>query len=158
MTELITGIDLVVEQLRVARGEPLSFSQKDVVLVGHAIECRINAEHPWTFTPAPGTVKQWIAPGGPGVRVDTHLYSGYCIPPHYDSLIAKLLTHGPSRNEAVSRMRAALDEVLIEGVDSTVPLHRRLMDDAAFMEGGFNIHHLEHLFEQGFGPQEELSA
>lgn len=158
VTELTTGIDLVVEQLRVARGEPLSFSQKDVVLVGHAIECRINAEHPWTFTAAPGTVKQWIAPGGPGVRVDTHLYSGYSVPSHYDSLIAKLLTHGTSRSQAISRMRAALDEVVIEGVDSTVPLHRRLMDDASFMEGGFNIHHLEHLLERGFGPQEELNV
>jgi acetyl-CoA carboxylase biotin carboxylase subunit len=158
VTELVTGIDLVVEQLRVARGEPLSFTQKDVVLRGHAIECRINAEHPWTFAPAPGTVKQWIAPGGPGVRVDTHLYSGYRIPAHYDSLVAKLLTHAVCRDGAISRMRAALDEVVIEGIETTVPLHRRLMDEPIFMKGGFNIHHLEHLFEKGFGPQEERTA
>ncbi|MDH4567053.1 acetyl-CoA carboxylase biotin carboxylase subunit [Pseudomonas sp. BN414] len=155
VTELVTGIDLVAEQLRIARGEPLSFRQKDVQVRGHAIECRINAEHPWTFTPAPGKVNQWIAPGGPGVRVESHLYSGYVIPPHYDSLVAKLLTHAPSREEAIARMRVALGETVLDGVDCTIPLHRKLMDDPAFKLGGSNIHHLESLFEQGFGPNEE---
>ena len=151
VTELVTGIDLVVEQLRIARGQPLSFGQKDVTVTGHAIECRINAEDPWKFTPAPGMVSQWLAPGGPGVRVESHLYSGYRVPAHYDSLVAKLLTYGNTREEAVHRMRQALGETVLEGISSTIALHSRLMDEPGFLAGGYNIHHLEHLFEQGFG-------
>jgi len=155
VTELVTGIDLVVEQLRIARGEPLSFGQKDVAVTGHAIECRINAEDPWRFTPAPGTVDHWLAPGGPGVRVESHLYSGYRVPAHYDSLVAKVLTYGSNREAAVSRMRQALAETVLEGISCTIPLHRRLMDEPGFTAGGYNIHHLEHLFEQGFGQSAE---
>jgi len=154
VTELVTGIDLVVEQLRIARGEALSFSQEDIVLRGHAMECRINTEHPWTFQPSPGTVTQWLAPGGPGVRVESHLYAGYTIAPHYDSLAAKVLTHGDTRAQALARMRGALSEVMLEGVESNLALHRRLMEEPGFIRGGFNIHHLEHLLEQGLGPVE----
>ncbi|MCT8179213.1 acetyl-CoA carboxylase biotin carboxylase subunit [Variovorax sp. CY25R-8] len=149
VTELVSGIDIVVEQLRIARGEPLSFSQDDVVLRGHAIECRINAEHPWRFTPSPGPVRRWLPPGGPGVRVDSHLYSGCEVPPNYDSLVAKLLTHAATRDEAIARMRGALDETLVEGIETTVALHRRLMDEPGFGAGGFDIHHLERLLEAG---------
>ena len=149
VTELVTGIDIVAEQLRIALGEPLSFKQADIMLKGHAIECRLNAEHPWTFTPSPGRVTEWIAPGGPGVRVESHMYSGYSIPPNYDSLIGKLLTHGTTREEAIARMRVALDEIVITGVHTTVPLHRKLMHEPGFTTGGFDIHHLERLIEHG---------
>jgi acetyl-CoA carboxylase biotin carboxylase subunit len=149
VTELVSGIDIVVEQLRIAMGEPLSFAQEDIVLRGHAIECRINAEHPWRFTPSPGPVHRWLPPGGPGVRVDSHLYSGCEVPPDYDSLVAKLLTHAPSRDEAIARMRGALDETLVEGIETTIALHRRLMDEAGFCAGGFDIHHLERLIKAG---------
>jgi acetyl-CoA carboxylase biotin carboxylase subunit len=155
VTELVTGVDIVAEQLRIALGEPLSFQQADMMMKGHAIECRLNAEHPWTFTPSPGRVTEWIAPGGPGVRVESHMYSGYSIPPNYDSLIGKLLTHGATRDEAIARMRVALDEIVIAGVDTTVPLHRKLMLDPGFTTGGFNIHHLEHLIEQGSFIEEQ---
>ncbi|VVO19400.1 acetyl-CoA carboxylase biotin carboxylase subunit [Pseudomonas fluorescens] len=155
VTELVTGIDLVVEQLRIARGEPLSIRQSDITLRGHAIECRINAEDPWRFTPAPGMVDQWLPPGGPGVRVESHLYSGYRVPSHYDSLVGKILAHGTSRAEAIGRMRQALDEVVLKGIESNIALHRKIMDEPGFCAGGYNIHHLEHLFEQGFGPYTE---
>ncbi|MGH8783632.1 MAG: acetyl-CoA carboxylase biotin carboxylase subunit [Cupriavidus necator] len=151
VTELVTGIDIVAEQLRIARGEPLSFRQQDVALRGHAIECRINAEHPWRFTPAPGRITDWIAPGGPGIRVESHLYAGYTVPPDYDSLVAKLLAHGDTRDEAVARMRLALDEIVLGGIHSNVALHRVLMDEPGFVQGSYDIHHLERRLEQGLG-------
>lgn len=143
VTELVTGIDIVMEQLRVAQGHPLTFAQDEVQFRGHAIECRINAEHPWRFTPSPGTVTRWVPPAGPGVRVESHLYSGYTVPPHYDSLIAKVVVAGSSRADALARMRVALDEMVVEGVETTAPLQRRLMDEPGFACGGANIHHLE---------------
>ena len=143
VTELITGIDLVREQLLIAGGEKLSIRQEDVVIHGHAIECRINAEDPDTFMPSPGTVKRFEAPGGPGVRVDTHLYDGYKIPPNYDSMIGKLIVHGPDRETAIARMRLALAETVIEGVKCNIPLQQRIMADAGFQHGGQNIHYLE---------------
>ena len=150
VTELVTGIDLVREQLRIALGEPLSFRQADVKLIGHAIECRINAEDPVTFQPSPGRVLQWIAPGGPGVRVESHLYAGYEVPPHYDSLVAKILTFGNERPEAISRMAGALSEVETGGLTTNAPLHARLMRERGFKDGGFDIHHLETLIEEGW--------
>jgi acetyl-CoA carboxylase biotin carboxylase subunit len=143
VTELITGLDLVREQLLIAGGEKLSIRQEDVVINGHAIECRINAEDPDTFMPSPGTVKRFEAPGGPGVRVDTHLYDGYKIPPNYDSMIGKLIVHGPDRETAIARMRLALAETVIEGVKCNIPLQQRIMADAGFQHGGQNIHYLE---------------
>ncbi|WP_322084599.1 acetyl-CoA carboxylase biotin carboxylase subunit [Burkholderia sp. BCC1972] len=149
VTEMVTGVDIVTEQIHIAMGEPLSFSQADIETRGHAIECRLTAEHPWKFAPSPGRVDSWIAPGGPGIRVESHLYPGYTIPPHYDSLIAKLLAHGRTRDEAIARMRVALDEIVIGGVDTSVPLHRLLMNEQSFVEGGFDIHHLERLIASG---------
>ena len=143
VTELITGIDLVREQLLIAGGEKLSLKQEDIVIRGHAIECRINAEDPDTFMPSPGTVKRFEAPGGPGVRVDTHLYDGYKIPPNYDSMIGKLIVHGPDRETAIARMRLALAETVIEGVKCNIPLQQRIMADVGFQHGGQNIHYLE---------------
>ncbi|TAL89554.1 MAG: acetyl-CoA carboxylase biotin carboxylase subunit [Rhodanobacter sp.] len=143
VTELITGTDLVREQLLIAAGEKLSMRQEDVVIRGHAIECRINAEDPESFMPCPGTVKRFEAPGGPGVRVDTHLYDGYRIPPNYDSMIGKLIVHGPDRETAIARMRLALAETVIEGVKCNIPLQQKIMADAGFHHGGQNIHYLE---------------
>jgi acetyl-CoA carboxylase, biotin carboxylase subunit len=143
VTELITGVDLVREQLLIAGGEKLSIRQEDIVIRGHAIECRINAEDPDTFMPSPGTVKRFEAPGGPGVRVDTHLYDGYKIPPNYDSMIGKLIVHGPDRETAITRMRLALAETVIEGVKCNIPLQQRIMADVGFQHGGQNIHYLE---------------
>ncbi len=143
VTELITGVDLVREQLLIAGGERLSIRQDDIQINGHAIECRINAEDPDTFMPSPGTVKRFEAPGGPGVRVDTHLYDGYKIPPNYDSMIGKLIVHGPDRATAIARMRLALAETVIEGVKCNIPLQQRIMADAGFQHGGQNIHYLE---------------
>ena len=143
VTELITGIDLVREQLLIAGGERMSIRQDDIQINGHAIECRINAEDPDTFMPSPGTVKRFEAPGGPGVRVDTHLYDGYKIPPNYDSMIGKLIVHGPDRATAIARMRLALAETVIEGVKCNIPLQQRIMADAGFQHGGQNIHYLE---------------
>ncbi|HWX66767.1 MAG TPA: acetyl-CoA carboxylase biotin carboxylase subunit [Rhodanobacter sp.] len=143
VTELITGVDLVREQLLIAGGEKLSIKQEDIVIRGHAIECRINAEDPDTFMPSPGTVKRFEAPGGPGVRVDTHLYDGYKIPPNYDSMIGKLIVHGPDRETAIARMRLALAETVIEGVKCNIPLQQRIMADVGFQHGGQNIHYLE---------------
>ena len=144
VTELITGIDIVKEQLLIAAGDPLSFKQDDISIRGHAIECRVNAEHPESFRPSPGTVNLYHAPGGPGIRVDSHLYDGYTVPPYYDSLIAKLIAHGESREAALARMSNALTEIVIEGIDTNLPLHRDLIHDAAFAAGGTNIHYLEH--------------
>ncbi len=143
VTELVTSIDIVKEQLSIAAGNPLRYRQKDVVVRGHAIECRINAEDPRKFTPSPGPIRQWHAPGGPGVRVDSHIYSGYTVPPFYDSLIAKLITHGETRAAALARMRGALSELVIEGITTNVPLHLDILGDAHFKTGGTNIHYLE---------------
>jgi len=148
ITELVTGVDIVVEQIRIAAGEPLSFSQADVVLRGHAVECRINAEDPTSFLPSPGIVSLYHPPGGPGIRVDTHIYTGYRVPPYYDSLIGKIIAYGPDRQVAQARMRAALAEVVIEGIKTNTPLHQRLLEDAAYLEGGVNIHYLERLLER----------
>lgn len=143
VTEMITGIDLVREQLMIAAGEPLSIRQEDVHFTGHAIECRINAEDPDTFMPSPGTIKRFEAPGGPGVRVDTHLYDGYRIPPNYDSMIGKLIVHGPDRATAIARMRIALGEMVVEGIRTNLPLQQRILADGGFQHGGQNIHYLE---------------
>ncbi len=143
VTELITGVDLVREQLLIAAGEKLSIRQEDIVLDGHSIECRINAEDPDTFMPSPGTVKRFEAPGGPGVRVDTHVYDGYRIPPNYDSMIGKLIVHGRDRATAIARMRIALSEMVVEGIKTNVPLQQRIMADGGFQTGGQNIHYLE---------------
>ena len=149
VTELVTGIDIVREQILIAQGKPLSFRQEDIRLRGHAIECRINAEHPFNFRPSPGRIERWIAPGGPGIRVDTHLYPGYTVPPHYDSLVVKLLAHGDDRAEAIARMRGALSEMEIAGITTNAPLHSLLMEEPGFVAGGFDIHHLERLIEDG---------
>lgn len=143
ITELITDTDLVREQLLIAGGEKLSIRQEDVHVNGHAIECRINAEDPDTFMPCPGTIKRFEAPGGPGVRVDTHLYDGYRVPPNYDSMIGKIIVHGRDRATALARMRIALAETVIEGIKTNIPLHQRIITDAGFEQGGQNIHYLE---------------
>jgi acetyl-CoA carboxylase biotin carboxylase subunit len=144
VTEMVTGVDIVREQLRIASGLPLSITQDDVVIRGHAFECRINAEDPTTFLPCPGKVNLFHAPGGPGVRVDSHLYSGYIVPPYYDSLIGKLICHGESRKQALTRTHIALDELLVDGIRTNIPLHRDLVRDTEFQKGGVNIHYLEH--------------
>ena len=143
VTEMVTGFDIVKEQLRIASGEPLSIKQEDIKIQGHAFECRINAEDPEKFIPSPGKVKLFHAPGGPGVRIDSHLYSGYNVPPYYDSLIAKLISHGASRDQALTRMQIALDELLIDGIKSNIPLQRDLVRDPEFQKGRINIHYLE---------------
>lgn len=143
VTEMITGVDIVREQILIAAGEKLGYSQDDIKINGHAIECRINAEDPDSFMPSPGKINQVHMPGGPGVRVDSHIYSGYTVPPYYDSMIGKLITHGATRETALARMRTALDETIIDGIKTNIPLHRRLVDDAAFQAGGTNIHYLE---------------
>jgi acetyl-CoA carboxylase, biotin carboxylase subunit len=143
VTELVTGIDLVKMQLRIAGGEPLPITQDDVRITGHAIECRINAEDPKTFMPSPGPVKLWHPPGGPGIRVDSHLYSGYSVPPYYDSLIAKIIAHGEDRATAIARMRNALSEMVVEGIKTNGPLHQEIFGHAAFQQGGVDIHYLE---------------
>jgi len=143
VTEMVTGVDIVKEQLAVASGARLSITQDDVVLRGHAVECRINAEDPRTFRPSPGRVKTFHTPGGPGVRVDSHLYDGYVVPPYYDSLVGKLITHAPERPIALIRMANALNEMVVDGIDTNIPLHRELVQDAAFMAGGTDIHYLE---------------
>ena len=143
VTELITGIDLVKQQLLIASGEPLSIRQKDIIISGHAIECRINAEDAETFMPSPGTITQYHCPGGPGVRVDTHIYNGYKVPPYYDSMIGKLITHGENRTIALARMCGALQEMVIDGIKTNIPLQTNIMMDASFRQGGTNIHYLE---------------
>lgn len=147
VTEMVTGIDIVKEQLRVASGLPLSVKQEDITIKGHSFECRINAEDPTSFLPSPGKVKLFHAPGGPGVRVDSHLYSGYSVPPYYDSLVAKLISYADSREQALVRMQIALDELLIDGIRSNTPLHRDLVRDSEFQKGGVNIHYLEQKLE-----------
>ncbi len=143
VTEMITGIDIVREQLRIAAGEILRYKQEDIELRGHAIECRINAEDPETFTPSPGTITQFHAPGGIGIRLDSHIYSGYKVPPQYDSMIGKLIAYGENRESALARMRTALDEMIVEGIKTNIPLQQSIMRDAHFQQGGVNIHYLE---------------
>lgn len=143
VTEAITGVDLVQEQLRVASGEKLSVTQKDIVIRGHAIECRINAEDPFTFVPSPGRVTQFHTPGGPGIRVDSHMYQNCTVPPYYDSLIAKIIAHGDTRAQALARMRIALSEMVVEGIKTNIPLHQELLNDPGFIAGGTSIHYLE---------------
>jgi acetyl-CoA carboxylase biotin carboxylase subunit len=143
VTELITGVDLVREQLLIAAGEKLSIRQSDIKISGHSIECRINAEDPDTFMPSPGTVKRFFAAGGPGVRMDTHIYDGYRIPPNYDSMIGKLIVHGRDRDTAIARMRIALGEMVVDGVKTNIPLQQRILADGGFHQGGQNIHYLE---------------
>ncbi len=143
VTELVTGVDLIKEQIRIASGEPLSYSQEDITLKGHAIECRINAEDPYTFMPNPGLISYYHAPGGPGVRVDSHIYSSYQVPPNYDSMIGKLIAYGNSREEAIERLHNALDEIVIDGIKTSIPLHHDLVRDPNFRQGGTNIHYLE---------------
>lgn len=143
VTELITGIDLVKEQIRIAAGEPFTLKQDDIKIRGHAIECRINAEDPRNFMPSPGTISLFHAPGGPGIRIDSHIYSSYTVPPNYDSLIGKLIAYGDTRDTAIKRMRNALDEIVIEGITTNIPLHYDLVRDANFQNGGTSIHYLE---------------
>ncbi len=143
VTEMITGIDLVQQQIRVAAGERLAFRQRDIQLKGHAIECRINAEDPFNFTPSPGRITAYHPPGGPGVRVDSHAYANYFVPPNYDSMIGKVIAYGGDRAQALARMRIALSEMVVEGILTNLPLHRQLMDDTRFITGGTSIHYLE---------------
>jgi len=143
ISEMVSGIDIVREQIRIASGAPLGYRQQDVTLAGHAIECRINAEHPETFVPSPGTVTGYHAPGGLGVRVDSALYQGYTVPPQYDSLVSKLIVYGASRNECLMRLRRALEEYVITGIDTTIPLHQRLIAAPDFVNGDYDVHWLE---------------
>ncbi|MCK2127102.1 acetyl-CoA carboxylase biotin carboxylase subunit [Thauera aromatica] len=144
VTELITGIDIVQAQIRIAAGEKLWFRQRDIEFRGHSIECRINAEDPFKFTPSPGRIGNWHTPGGPGIRVDSHVYNGYTVPPHYDSMIGKLIAYGDTRDQAIRRMRIALSEMMVDGIKTNIPLHQTLMLDPRFIEGGTSIHYLEH--------------
>ncbi|GAO36479.1 acetyl-CoA carboxylase biotin carboxylase subunit [Sulfuricella sp. T08] len=144
VTEMITGIDIVQEQIRIAAGLKLSFKQKDVQLKGHSIECRINAEDPYTFVPSPGRITVYHVPGGPGIRVDSHVYQNYVVPQYYDSMVGKLIAYGATREQAIARMKTALSEMVIEGIKTNIPLHQDLMRDAAFVAGGTSIHYLEH--------------
>ena len=143
VTEMVTGVDIVREQIRIAAGERLSVRQSDIVMRGHAIECRINAEDPFTFVPIPGRVQQWHLPGGPGIRIDTHVYAGYDVPPYYDSMIGKIIAHGDTREQAIMRMRVALSELAVEGIKTNAKLHRELLADEGFFQGGTSIHYLE---------------
>ncbi len=148
VTEMITGIDLVQEQIRVAAGEKLRLRQKDIVLRGHAVECRINAEDPYKFTPSPGKITTYHPPGGPGIRVDSHVYAGYTVPPHYDSMVGKVIAYGATRDQAIRRMRIALSEMAVEGILTNLPLHRELLHDSRFLRGGTSIHYLEQKLAQ----------
>jgi acetyl-CoA carboxylase biotin carboxylase subunit len=143
VTELVTGIDIVQQQIRIAAGHKLPFRQRDVVKRGHAIECRINAEDPFTFVPSPGRITSWHAPGGPGIRVDSHVYANYFVPPNYDSMIGKVIAYGDTREQALARMRIALSEMVVEGIRTNIPLHQELLLDEKFVRGGTNIHFLE---------------
>jgi acetyl-CoA carboxylase biotin carboxylase subunit len=143
VTEMVTGVDIVKEQLRIAAGEGISYRQEDIVIRGHSIECRINAEDPKNFMPSPGRIEMYHAPGGPGIRMDTHIYNGYRVPPYYDSMIGKLISYGETRASAVARMRVALNEIVIDGIKSNVPLQLDIITDHAFKEGGTDIHYLE---------------
>jgi acetyl-CoA carboxylase biotin carboxylase subunit len=148
VTEMVTGVDIVQEQIRVAAGQKLRFRQKDIVLRGHAIECRINAEDPYRFTPSPGKITSYHPPGGPGIRVDSHVYQGYSVPPNYDSMVGKLIAYGATREQAIARMRIALSEMVVEGIQTNLPLHRDLLNDTRFLRGGVSIHYLEQKLAQ----------
>ena len=148
VTEMITGIDIVQEQIRVAAGQRLRLRQRDVVRRGHAIECRINAEDPWSFVPSPGRITAWHAPGGPGIRVDSHAYQNYFVPPNYDSMIGKVIAYGDTREQAIARMRVALSEMVVGGIKTNVPLHQELLLDEKFLRGGTSIHYLEERLAQ----------
>ena len=147
VTEMITGIDLIKEQIKIASDVPLALTQEDIQLRGHAIECRINAEDAKTFMPSPGTIKLLHQPGGPGIRFDSHIYSSYTVPPNYDSMIGKLISYGKNRDEAIARMRNALDEIIIDGIKTNIELHQRILHDKSFVEGGTNIHYLEKMLK-----------
>jgi acetyl-CoA carboxylase biotin carboxylase subunit len=138
----------VQEQIRIAAGQKLSVRQRDVSLRGHAIECRINAEDPFKFTPSPGRITSYHPPGGPGIRVDSHVYHGYVVPPHYDSMVGKVIAYGPTREQAIRRMRIALSEMVVEGILTNIPLHQELLTDARFLRGGTSIHYLEQKLAQ----------
>ena len=154
VTEMVTGIDIVQEQIRIAAGEKLRFRQKDIQLRGHAIECRINAEDPYSFIPSPGRITSYHPPGGPGIRVDSHFYQGYNVPPFYDSMIGKVIAYGASREQAIRRMRVALSEMVVEGIRTNLPLHQELLNDARFLRGGVSIHYLENkLIEEQKGTR-----
>jgi acetyl-CoA carboxylase biotin carboxylase subunit len=140
---MITGVDIIKEQLYIAAGEKLRYKQSDIEINGHAIECRINAEDAKTFMPSPGKIERYHPPGGPGIRIDTHIYGGYTVPPHYDSMIGKLIAYGCDREVAIARMQGALDEIDITGIRTNIDLHREIMADTAFQAGGTNIHYLE---------------
>jgi len=148
ISEMISGIDIVREQLRIASGAAMGYRQDAIKLSGHAIECRINAEHPRTFAPSPGRITEYHTPGGPGVRVDSALYQGYVVPPNYDSLVSKLIVHGRTRNECLMRLRRALDEYVISGIETTIPLHQQLAEARDFIDGQYDIHWLERFVEQ----------
>jgi len=148
VTEMITGVDLVQEQIRVAAGEKLRIRQRDVVLRGHAIECRINAEDAFKFTPSPGRILSYHPPGGPGIRVDSHIYQGYFVPPNYDSLIGKVIAYGATREQALRRMYIALSEMVVQGIQTNIPLHQELLLDERFVKGGTSIHYLEQKLAQ----------
>jgi acetyl-CoA carboxylase biotin carboxylase subunit len=143
VTEAITGIDIVQQQIRIAAGQKLAFRQRDIVRKGHAIECRINAEDPYTFVPSPGRITSYHAPGGPGIRVDSHVYSNYLVPPYYDSMVGKVIAYGDTRDQAIARMRIALSEMVVEGIRTNIPLHQDLLIDEKFVQGGTSIHYLE---------------
>jgi acetyl-CoA carboxylase biotin carboxylase subunit len=143
VTEWVTGVDIVKTQIMVAAGEKLPFTQRQIEIRGHAIECRVNAEDPFKFTPSPGRVTTWHAPGGPGIRVDSHIYNNYFVPPNYDSMVGKIIAHGDTREQAIARMQTALGETVVEGISTNIPLHREILRDSKFMTGGTNIHYLE---------------
>jgi acetyl-CoA carboxylase biotin carboxylase subunit len=148
VTEMVTGLDLVQEQIRVAAGDKLRFRQKDIQFRGHAIECRINAEDPYRFTPSPGKITSYHPPGGPGIRVDSHVYQGYSVPPNYDSMVGKVIAFGATREQALGRMRIALSEMVVEGIQTNIPLHREMLNDTLFLRGGVSIHYLEQKLAQ----------
>jgi len=148
VTELITGIDIVQEQIRIAAGEKLRYSQEQVKLKGHSMECRINAEDPFNFIPSPGRIESYHPAGGPGIRIDSHIYQGYVVPPHYDSMVGKLISYGDTREQAMARMRVALSEMAITGIKTNIPLHQELFMDSAFQRGGTSIHYLEERLSQ----------
>ncbi|MFO1362790.1 MAG: acetyl-CoA carboxylase biotin carboxylase subunit [Burkholderiales bacterium] len=151
VTELVTGVDIVQAQIRIAAGEKLALRQRDVAPRGHAIECRINAEDPFRFTPSPGRITSYHPPGGPGIRVDSHVYQGYLVPPHYDSMVGKVIAYGATREQAIRRMRIALSEMVVEGIKTNIPLHQELLTDARFLRGGTSIHYLEQKLAQAAG-------
>ena len=148
VTEMVTGIDIVHEQVRIASGEKLTVRQREIRIAGHAIECRINAEDPYKFTPSPGRITTFHAPGGPGIRVDSHAYQGYVVPPYYDSMIGKVIAYGSTRDQAIRRMRVALSEMVVEGILTNIPLHQDLLVDTEFVHGGTSIHYLENKLAQ----------